>query len=237
MHKLRKALIWLHVDNGIIDVEDKQLLLQLRNKLGKPFKLKWEDTMNSIVGINIQQTNGSYKLFQRQLIKSIVKNAWDGTPSTKMPLTTLPSNEEVTHARDYIGVVGELSYVATGTQPDIAYAVNLLARHASRPGKDHWRCLQHLLGYIHHTKHLSLCLEPQHDGLQLTVFLDASWAGKFSRSTHGFLAQVNGCSVSWCAKRLVMVASSSCHTKFMALGIGARHGKWMKSLLGTPTPL
>ncbi|MBW0589305.1 hypothetical protein O181_129020, partial [Austropuccinia psidii MF-1] len=88
---------------------------------------------------------------------------------------------------------------------------------------------------------LSVCLEPQHNGLQLDVFSDASWGGKFSQSTHGFLAQLNGCSVSWCAKRLVKVASSRCHAKFMALGIAARHGRWMKSLLdnmlGSSTPL
>ncbi|MBW0503570.1 hypothetical protein O181_043285 [Austropuccinia psidii MF-1] len=208
MPKSRKSIIWHHVDDSIIAAEDKRLLLQLRDEL-----------------------------------KLIVENAWDGTPSTKTPLpakcnlVTLPINEEVTRARDYIGAVGALSYVATGTRPDIAYAVSLLAR----PGKHHWRCFQHLLGYVYHTKHLSLCLEPQHRGLQLDVFLDASWGGKFSWSKHSFLAQVNGCSVSWCAKRLVTVAASSCHTEFMALGMAARHGKWMKNLLddmlGMPTPL
>ncbi|MBW0541386.1 hypothetical protein O181_081101 [Austropuccinia psidii MF-1] len=112
MHKSQKAMIWLHIDDCIIAAEDKKLLLQLRNKLGKSFKLKWEDTVNSIVGINIERTNGGYKLCQRRLIESIVKNAWDGTPSSKMPLpakcnlTTFPGDEEVTHARDYIGAVG-----------------------------------------------------------------------------------------------------------------------------------
>ncbi|MBW0543277.1 hypothetical protein O181_082992, partial [Austropuccinia psidii MF-1] len=229
MHKSKKAMIWLHVDDGIIAAEDDALLRQLRHDLGESFKLKWEDTVSCIVGIDVQRTNDGFKLCQQQLIESIIKNAWDGTPSTKTPLPakcsliTLPDDEEVTHAREYIGAVGALSYVATGRRPDIAYAVNLLSRHAARPGKDHWRCLQHLLGYVHHTKHLSLCLEPQHDGLQLDIFSDASWGGEFSRSTHGFLAQVNGCSVSWCAKRLVTVAASSCHAEFMALGIAARH--------------
>ncbi|MBW0485850.1 hypothetical protein O181_025565 [Austropuccinia psidii MF-1] len=247
MHESRKAMIWLHIDDSIIAMEDKQLLLQLHDELGKSFKLKWEDTVKSIVGINVLWTNGGYKLCQQQIIESIIENAWDSTPSTKMPLpakcnlVTLHDDKELTDARDYIGVVGALSYVATGTRPDIAYAVNLLARHAARPGRDHWRCLQHFLGYVHHTKQLSLCLEPQHRGLQLNVLSDASWGGEFSRSTHGFLAQVNGCSVSWCAKRLVTVASSSCHTEVMAPGMAARHGKWIKNLLdnmlGTPTLL
>ncbi|MBW0466312.1 hypothetical protein O181_006027 [Austropuccinia psidii MF-1] len=143
MHKSQKAMIWLHVDDGIIATEDKALLLQLHDKLSKSFKLKWEDAVTSIVGINIQQTNGGFKLFQQQLIDLIVRSAWDGTPSTKTllltkcNLVTLSNANKVVNARDYIGGVGALSYLATGTRPDIAYTVNLLARHAARPGKDH----------------------------------------------------------------------------------------------------
>ncbi|MBW0484195.1 hypothetical protein O181_023910 [Austropuccinia psidii MF-1] len=121
----------------------------------------------------------------------------------KCNLVTLPTNAETTHAREFISAVGAL--------------------HAARPGADHWKCLQHLLGYVHHTRSLSLCLEPRQGEPQLDVFLDASWGGEFSRSTHGFLAQVNGCSIAWCSKRLVTVAASSCHAEFMALGIAARH--------------
>ncbi|MBW0473447.1 hypothetical protein O181_013162 [Austropuccinia psidii MF-1] len=121
MHKSRKAMIWLHVDNGIIAAADEGLLLQLRKEL-----------------------------------------------------VTLPTNAKTTHAKDYIGTVGALSYAATGTSPDIAYTVNLLARHASRPGADHWKCLQHLLGYVHNTRSLSLCPEPRKKEPQLDVFSDGS---------------------------------------------------------------
>ncbi|MBW0589328.1 hypothetical protein O181_129043 [Austropuccinia psidii MF-1] len=86
MHKSRKAMIWIHVDNGIIAAADEGLLLQLRKELGKSFKLKWEENVNSIVGINILEMGGGYKLSQQQLIKLIVESSWDGTPSTKLPL-------------------------------------------------------------------------------------------------------------------------------------------------------
>ncbi|MBW0575865.1 hypothetical protein O181_115580 [Austropuccinia psidii MF-1] len=108
---------------------------------------------------------------------------WDGTLSTKTPLpakynlVTLPDNIKVTHPMDYIGTLGALSYVATGTRPEILYAVSLLARHTTRPGTEHWKCLQHLLGYMHHKKSLSLCLEAQQGEPQLDVVLDASWGG------------------------------------------------------------
>ncbi|MBW0509455.1 hypothetical protein O181_049170 [Austropuccinia psidii MF-1] len=88
----------------------------------------------------------------------------------------LADTDDIVRQNNFIGTIEALSYVATGTRPDVAFAVNLLAQHAKLPGKEHWRCLQHLLG-------------------------------------------------------LMTVAASSCHAEFMALGLAARHGKWLKNLL------
>ena len=38
----------------------------------------------------------------------------------------------------YLSVVGALMYLANCTRPDIAFAVNLLARHSTTPTKRHW---------------------------------------------------------------------------------------------------
>ncbi|MBW0499003.1 hypothetical protein O181_038718 [Austropuccinia psidii MF-1] len=235
IHSSRQAMIWLHVDDGIIAGKDVKLALE------ESFRLKWESGVSSIVGIDMHEVSGGYELEQRRLIDSIIQKTWDGTPSTKTPLpakcnlTTLTETDSIVNQNEFIGTVGALSYVATGTRPDIAFAVNLLARHAKRPGKEHWKCLQHLLGYVSHTKSLRLCLRPRQSSPALNIWSDASWGGEFSRSTHGFLAQLNGCSISWCAKRLTTVAASSCHAEFMALGLAARHGKWLKNLLEDTT--
>ena len=38
----------------------------------------------------------------------------------------------------YINVIDALMYLANCTRPDIAFAVNLLARHSAAPTKRHW---------------------------------------------------------------------------------------------------
>jgi hypothetical protein len=38
----------------------------------------------------------------------------------------------------YLSAIGALMYVANCTRPDIAFAVNLLARHSAAPTKRHW---------------------------------------------------------------------------------------------------
>ncbi|MBW0580801.1 hypothetical protein O181_120516 [Austropuccinia psidii MF-1] len=126
--------------------------------------------------------------------------------------------------------IGALSYVETGERPDVAFAVNLLAQHANHPGKEHWKYLQHLLGYIPHTKNIRLCLHPRHISPALNIWSDASWRGRILLVNPWVLAQLSGCSISWCAKRLTTVAASSCHAAFMEQGLAARHGKWLKNL-------
>ncbi|MBW0472550.1 hypothetical protein O181_012265 [Austropuccinia psidii MF-1] len=182
-----------------------------------------EDDVNSIIGIDVHKVSDGYELEQSRLIDSIIHKSWNCTPSTKTPLpekcnlTTLPETAPTVHTKEFIGTVGALSYVATGTRPDILFSVNLLAQHAKPLGNKHWKCLQNLLGYVSHTKNLRLCLGPQ----QPSPF----WGGEFSWSTYGYLVQLAGCSISWCAKRLKTVEASSCHAELMALGLAAWHGK------------
>ena len=38
----------------------------------------------------------------------------------------------------YLSLIGALMYLANSTRPDIAFAVNLLARHSAAPAKRHW---------------------------------------------------------------------------------------------------
>jgi hypothetical protein len=38
----------------------------------------------------------------------------------------------------YLSVIGALMYIANYTRPDLAFALNLLARHNAAPNKLHW---------------------------------------------------------------------------------------------------
>ncbi|MBW0485389.1 hypothetical protein O181_025104 [Austropuccinia psidii MF-1] len=230
-------MIWLHVDDGIVFGRKQRDIDALQHTLCDEFNIKWSSTLKHIVGINIGRATTGFLLSQPSLIQTIVSKYWDGrhTPHSPLPprnnMVSLTDKDEVIRQPEFIAAIGALSYVATGTRPDIAFAVNLLARHSKYPGKEHWYCLQYLLGYLSSTISRQLSLNPGVDTADLNIYSDASWGGEFSRSTHGYLVQLFGCTVSWCSKSLVTVASSSCHAEFMALGIAARHGQWVQNLL------
>jgi len=49
-------------------------------------------------------------------------------------------------------------YLANNTRPDIAFAVNLLARHSAAPTKCHWVGVKMVLRYLNGTRDLGLFL-------------------------------------------------------------------------------
>jgi hypothetical protein len=55
-----------------------------------------------------------------------------------------------------LSAIGALMYLANCTRPDIAFAVNLLARHSAAPTKHHWTGVKCILRYLNDTKDLGL---------------------------------------------------------------------------------
>ena len=64
----------------------------------------------------------------------------------KYPFRPRDEDEEVLGPEvPYLSVIGALMYLANQTRPDIAFAVNLLARHSAAPTKHHWTGAKHIL--------------------------------------------------------------------------------------------
>ena len=56
----------------------------------------------------------------------------------------------------YLSLTGALMYLANSTRPDIAFTINLLARHSAAPTKRHWTTGKQILKYLNGTKDLGL---------------------------------------------------------------------------------
>lgn len=124
-----------------------------------------------------------------------------------------------------------LSYLAVGTRPDIAYAVNTLARYSSAPGLSHWKALHHLVNFVMASRDRQMNIFPADTQEPLTAFVDASWGGQYSKSTYGLFITFWGCPVLWSSRRFTTIAASTCQAEFMALGIATRQALWVRHLL------
>ena len=56
----------------------------------------------------------------------------------------------------YLSIISALLYLANNTHPDIAFAVNLLARYNAGPTQRHWKGVKYLLRYLKGTIDLGL---------------------------------------------------------------------------------
>ena len=65
-----------------------------------------------------------------------------------MKLQPATSQVEPVYQAEYQSTVGSLMYLAVSTRPDIAFAVNSVARFNSNPQSDHWKALKRVLRYL-----------------------------------------------------------------------------------------
>ncbi|RVW64894.1 Retrovirus-related Pol polyprotein from transposon TNT 1-94 [Vitis vinifera] len=77
----------------------------------------------------------------------------------KFDHSTLPStDEEVEYMKSvpYSSVVGSLMYAMVCTRPDLAFAVSVVSRFMSNPGKAHWEAVKWIMRYLKGSS--SVCL-------------------------------------------------------------------------------
>jgi hypothetical protein len=74
----------------------------------------------------------------------------------------------------YLSLIGALIFLANSTKPDIAFAVNLLARHSAASTKRHWTEAKQILRYLNGTKDLGLFFQKTDDP-SLVGYTDAGY--------------------------------------------------------------
>ncbi|POV96877.1 hypothetical protein PSHT_14879 [Puccinia striiformis] len=212
-------------------------LKQLESELKGSLEIKWNEGLTSMVGVKIKRTSAGFELTQPNLIDKVLQERWDGVSINTTPLPEGYSAFSTVgysgiNSTDYLSAIGSLSYVSVGTRPDISYSVNYLARFSKNPSSEHWKGLNHLLGYLAGTKEVSLKLHPRSsDEKPVECYCDANWGGTTSRSTYGVFIRLYGSPIMWVSRRLVTVASSTCQAEYMALGHATRHALWIRNLL------
>lgn len=146
-------------------------------------------------------------------------------------LTTAADDAVPVDQSKYLLLMGSLSYLAVGTRPDIAFTVNYLACFSARPQAEHWTALKHLLCYVSGSRNEGILFKNTDVNGGLEVFCDSNWGGENSRSTHGYIIFLYGCTVGWMSRRHACVATSTCHAEYMALGTTARETVWVINVI------
>lgn len=143
-------------------------------------------------------------------------------------------------------MVGTLMYSAVSCRPDIAHAVQVLARSMQAPTQLHMQAAKRVFRYLAGSKDVGLIFGSRNgdavadsrgreNGLRLDVccFADADWANDKAdrKSITGWVAKVNGDPISWASKKQRTVAQSTCEAELYAEAAAIQEVLWLRGLL------
>ncbi|RVX20927.1 Retrovirus-related Pol polyprotein from transposon TNT 1-94 [Vitis vinifera] len=125
----------------------------------------------------------------------------------KFDHSTLPStDEEVEYMKSvpYSSVVGSLMYAMVCIRPDLAFAVSVVSRFMSNPGKAHWEAVKWIMRYLRVQVVYAWCM--------------------------GMVMYLVDC---WRASLQPTVALSTTEAEYMSLTEGVKEGMWLNGFLGS----
>ncbi|KAL5581648.1 hypothetical protein UlMin_014090 [Ulmus minor] len=131
--------------------------------------------------------------------------------------------------------IGSLMYSMVSTRPDICFAMSVLSRFMSNPGKQHWEAIKWLFIYIKGTTNVGLIYEKNEEGtrLRLEGFIDADYAGNLynRKSTTAYMFCLNDCCICWKSQLQPIVALSTTKAEYIAATEAIKEVLWLQGLL------
>ena len=165
-------ILLLYVDDMLIVGRDQAKIRMLKTALNRKFAMKDLGPARQILGMHIIRDRSKKQLWLSQE-KYVTKVLQRFNMSEAKPVgSTLPTNCKLSGKAEmmkipYASAVGSLMYAMVCTQPDIGYAVEVVSRFMSNPGKEHWNAVKWILRYLKGTSNMCLRFgsgKPQLDG-------------------------------------------------------------------------
>ena len=167
--------------------------------------------------------------------------------------------EKCMNGLSYRSVLGPVLYLSTYSRPDIAHAVNVIARHSTGIAPAHVKALLRVVKYLNGTQSWGIQFQrPEQDqenmkavGYQSTAhpcdpeknhllrcYADSDYAGAHDRkSTTGYIIMLNGGPICWGSSKQRIVAQSTAEAEVTAAtdaGKDVIHMRLLLSELGFP---
>ena len=98
------------------------------------------------------------------------------------------------------------------TRPNLCFAMSVLSRFMSNPGRRHWEAMKWLFRYIKGSTNIGLTYEKKGGTkLELEGFVDVDCVGNKDnkRSTTSYFFCLNGCCINWKIQLQPIIALST----------------------------
>ncbi|OAE29464.1 hypothetical protein AXG93_1028s1060 [Marchantia polymorpha subsp. ruderalis] len=146
------------------------------------------------------------------------------------PYRPAEAEEEELDKPKYLAAVGALLYLATNTQPNINFAVSVLARHSQRPTARYWQGIKHLLRYIRGTEDLGLHFRRGQNNIIGYANSGFKSNPTTSKSQTCYVFIKNGASICWISTKQTVTATSTNHDELLVFHEAAREVVWLRTM-------
>jgi hypothetical protein len=240
-----KLILALYVDDGLVAYENNDDFEKLIADMKSDFMITVSPAL-CFLGLQIERlTDGSVFVTQESYTRKILErfnmlqcNKVD-TPMDKLSDAEEKSDSIIVTDVPYQEAIGSLMYLATGTRPDIMFAVSYLSRALKQPTKRDWDKVKRVFKYLKGTSNKGVLFDSNGDKGILKSYSDADFAGDvLSRhSTSGVVCMHMGGPVSWSSQRQKSIALSTTEAEFVAASEATKEVIWLSRLLNEITSI
>ncbi|KAH9696398.1 hypothetical protein KPL71_023151 [Citrus sinensis] len=238
----------LYVDDMLLASKNMKLFDLLKQKLRVKFDMKDLGPAKKILGVEIIRNRTARTLFlsqEKYVNKVLEKFGMLNCKPVSTPMSAhfrlssqqCPSTEsEQTEMlkTPYASSVGCLMNAMVLTRPDLSYAVSLVSRFMSNPGKEYWGAMKWILSYLRGTTSYGLLYGGERANYNLVKgFVDSDYVGDLDnrRSLTGFLFTLNSCTISWKASLQSVVALSTTEAEYTAAAEAFKEAIWLRGMI------
>lgn len=226
------AILLVYVDDMLLVTGSEKLIEQTTNALQQRFQITIDEDPQFFIGFEIKR-NWEEKIISLTQVKYIERmlkrfNMQDAYPqNTPMEVgLRLEENENGSDDTEFRSMIGALLYLARGTRPDIAFAVNALSRAQASSTKMEKNYVRRVFRYLVGTKEFALTYTAA--GKKLDAYVDASYAPNITvptkkpdlskgRSITGYLLRLFADPILWAVKKQTIMATSSTAAEVIAI--------------------
>jgi hypothetical protein len=172
---------------------------------------------------------------QRKYVQEVVKQFGQQQckPATT-PMSKAYDPPESAERQDQYPIrqaIGSLMYLANATRPDIAFAVNSVSRHVTKPTKELWKAIQRIIKYLKTTSEIGLHYKKSSFDIQ--GWCDSDYANDTTdrKSTTGWIFKLGENTISWKSRKQNSVSLSTTEAEYMAASDASKEAIWLQDLL------
>ena len=233
-------LVLVQVDDFIIGCNNDQYLESFVSFIQSKFEITDNGIPTQFNGMKIEWKENSVEISQGRYIRDLVSkyNLTNCKRRYRTPMehkfTPVKGNKDNLPDFPYGNLIGELSWVARISRPDIMDAVNILQRYTHCYSSQLWDALIRVLLFLMYTSHWKLTFVRSIGTFKpITIYVDSDWAGDKEKalSTSGAIVLYYGNAISWICEKQKTQAHSSCEAEYVALGAAGKEGMFFVHFL------